>query len=195
MTDKDKDKDKDSKGFLNNTNISQLNAGLFLFYLALLGNYTGDLLPPDLMKFINSSRITQHLISFIMLLFTINLYSSSKLYKILLYTFLLWLWYLFTSKQHLYVSIVIILLLILSYSLYLMSKNIDDDKTLSESVKTHRKKIYTQIQNVCFIVIIIVACIGGYRYFIEHYRQYGKYDKNFLDFLIKYLLMGKGKKA
>ena len=163
MTDKDKDKDKDSKGFLNNTNISQLNAGLFLFYLALLGNYTGDLLPPDLMKFINSSRITQHLISFIMLLFTINLYSSSKLYKILLYTFLLWLWYLFTSKQHLYVSIVIILLLILSYSLYLMSKNIDDDNRVINNLWACLSCSLFTLVLMCTQVIFVCATtyLGG----------------------------------
>ena len=98
MSDKHKEKEQ-TGGFLNNSGITQINAGLFLFYLALLGNYTGDLIPPDLSKLINKSRMCQHVIAFIILLFTINLYSTKKLYKVFLYTFVLWLWFLLTSNN------------------------------------------------------------------------------------------------
>jgi len=38
---------------LQNTSIPKITAGLMLFYLAILGNYTGNIIPRDLSKFIN----------------------------------------------------------------------------------------------------------------------------------------------
>lgn len=181
---------------LDNTVTPKINAGLFLFYLALLGNYTGNLIPPDLAKFINKHRIMQLLISFFILLFTINLYTPNlKFLDILKYSAILWFWYLITSKQHLVASILTILLLITSFIMFNLSKNLEEDKTKSKAEKDKLIKLYNRLQNICFIVIIMVALIGGSLYFVEHYKQYGKTDKNFFDFLIKYLFMGKGGKT
>jgi hypothetical protein len=189
------DVEKEAESFLNNKSVPKISAGLLLFYLALLGNYTGDLIPPDLAKFINRSRIAQHFIAFIVLLFTINLYSENQPFqKVLLYSFLLWLWFLFTSKQHLAVSITIIVLLIVSYSAFNFSEDLQYEKQLSQAEKEKKKKILTIVQNVCFYLILFVAVIGGTSYFIEHYKEYGE-EEGFGTFMWKFFLMGKGKKA
>ncbi len=183
---------------LNNTTFSKVNAGIFLFYLALLGNYTGDLIPPDLSKFINNHRLVQHCISFFILLFTINLYTDNIHFtKIFGYTFILWVWYLLTSKQHLLTSLIIIALLLLSYISFNLSKDLDitSEEELPAPEKIDLKEKYNKFQNLCFITIFIVSIIGGTSYFIEHYKEYGKDSKTFIEFLIKYLFLGKGKRA
>lgn len=183
---------------LDNSLAPKINAGLFLFYLALLGGYTAELLSPDLVKFLGKNRIAQHLISFLMLLFTVNLYTPNiKFINIFKYSFILWIWYLLTSKQHLTASIIIIILLTLSYVAFNLADDLDNDKykELDAKERARLKKKYRSFQTICFFSVIIVSLIGGYQYFIEHYKQYGKDDKNFLDFLFKYLFMGSGKKA
>ena len=181
--------------FLNNKSIPKVTAGLMLFYLALLGNYTGDIIPPDLAKLISSSRLMQHFIAFIILLFTINLYSENQPFqKVMLYSSLLYIWFLFTSKQHLAVSITILVLLIVSYGAYNFGEDLDFDKRLTDQQKEERRKVLTMTQNICFYVIMGVASIGGLSYFIEHYKEYGA-DEGFGTFLWKYLFMGKGSKA
>ena len=54
---------------------------------------------------------------------------------------------------------------------------------------------YNKFQNFCFITIIIVSIFGGILYFIDHYNQYNKDNKNILEFLFKYIFMGKGSRA
>jgi len=183
---------------LNNKTFPKINAGLFLFYLALLGNYTGELIPPDLMKFINKHRLVQHCISFIVLLFTINLYNDKiPFQKIAGYAFLLWIWYLFTSKQHLMFSLIIIALLLLSYVTFNMSNDLDQvsQEEMHDHEKDALKHKYTKFQNFCFISVVAISMVGGTLYFIEHYKEYGKDSKTFIEFLIKYLFLGKGKRA
>ena len=175
------------------TELTNINAGLFLFYVALLGNYTGELIPPSLQRFINNNRYIQHIIAFIILLFTINLYSTLSTGKVILFTFLLWLWFLFTSKQYLYPILTIIVLLIISYAFYLLDNKLDAETDITKEVKNSRKRIYVKIQKTCFILIIIVSLVGGYFYFVDHYHQYRSKSKTFLEFLFKYFLLGKGK--
>ena len=183
---------KHKRNILDNPNFPSINAGLFLFYLAILGNYTGDLISPSLSKLINNNRLAQHAIAFFILLFTINLYSDLHVHNVLLCTILLWIWFLFTSKQQLIPSIAIIGLLVISYAFYLLTKKLETNIKISEYDKLVKKKRYVRIQNICFILIIIVSSIGGYLYFIEHYKQYRGQSKTFMAFLFKYLLRGKG---
>lgn len=184
-----------AESLLHNKSIPKVTAGLLLFYLALLGNYTGDIVPPDLSKMINSSRLAQHLIAYIILLFTINLYSENQPFqKVMLFSFLLYLWFIFTSKQHLAVSVTILVLLVISYGAYNFSEDLVHEKDLTEPQKNERRKVLTMLQNICFYAIMTVATVGGLSYFIEHYRQYGG-DESFGTFLWRYLIFGKGSKA
>lgn len=177
--------------------IGNINAGLFLFYLALVSNYTMDrILPPDLIKFFDNSRMGKHLVAFLILLFTINLYTPKlPFYQIVIYTFGIWVWYILTSKQHLVTSLIILGLLLASYIAFNISSDLDDHINKTEDVKRKEKAQLVKFQTGCFIGIGLVSIIGGYSYFIEHYRQYRSEDSSFLNFLGKYLFMGKGDRS
>jgi hypothetical protein len=177
--------------------VGNINAGLFLFYLALISNYTMDrVLPPDVIKFFDRSRMGKHVVAFLVLLFTINLYTPKlPFFHTVGYTFGIWVWYLLTSKQHLTTSFIILGLLLASYVAFNISKDLENsrDKTMEEL--DHEREMLSKFQLGCFVGIIIASTIGGYSYFIEHYRQYRDEDSSFLDFLTKYLFMGKGDRS
>ena len=176
-------------------NLGNVNAGLFLFYLALMSNYTMDrVLPPDIIKFFDDSRMGKHAISFLILLFTINLYTPKLPFgKVVAYTFGLWVWFLFTSKQHLTASFIILGLLLASYVAFNISKDMDNEAGLSSEEIDHRKEGLRKFQVACFVGVVVVSIIGGYSYFVEHYHKYAAEDAGFGDFLWKYLFMGTGR--
>ena len=182
---------------LNNDNFPKINAGLFLFYLAILGNYTGELLPNGLVTFIEKNRFVQLVISFFLLLFTVNLYTSNLGFvEIFKYSLTLWVWYILTSKQYLSTSLIIISLLLLSFVAYNLSENTDNEKNMkSKQEKKALIEKYKKFQNICFIGIIVVSIIGGGKYYLDHYRQYRKSNKNYIEFLINYLFKGRGKRS
>ena len=128
--------------------VGNLNAGLFLFYLALVSNYTMDrVLPPDLIKFFDSSRMGKHLVAFLILLFTINLYTPKlPFYQIVIYTFGIWVWYLLTSKQHLATSFIILSLLLASYVAFNISNDLNDYTNKTEEVKRKEKALLDKFQ-------------------------------------------------
>lgn len=175
--------------------VSNVNAGLFLFYLALMSNYTMDrVLPPDIIKFFDDSRMGKHVISYLILLFTINLYTPKLTFgRVVMYTTGIWVWYLFTSKQHLTASLIIIGLLLASYVAFNISKDLENDTTLDPDHRDRQRAGLAKFQVGCFVGMLVVSVIGGYSYFIEHYHKYASEDSGFGDFMWKYLFMGTGK--
>ena len=178
-------------------NIPKINAGLFLFYVAILGNYTGNILPNSLMRVLNKNRVYQYIISFFLLLFTVNLYNEDLPFKqVVGYCFLLWVWYILTIKQYLIPSVSIILLLLISYISFNLSEDLDKKfSKLDKNNKIERQKLLNKIQTTCFYLIIIISIIGGIMYFIDKYGKYRKDSKSLSSFIFKYFFRGTGKKS
>jgi hypothetical protein len=185
-----------------NKNIPKINAGLFLFYIAILGNYTGNILPNSLIRFINKYRFFQYFISFLLLLFTVNIYNDTiPFIQVIGYSFLLWIWYILTIKQYLLPSISIIVLLLISYILFNFSNDLDKKISLQQEEDNvdknilQRKKTYQKIQIICFYLIIVISCLGGVLYFLDKFKKYRKNDKSLLSFLFRYFFRGTGNKS
>ena len=175
---------------LETSNVHNINNGLMLFYLILLSNYTGNILPSRITNLINKYRIIQYIAGLILLIFTIRIFNKRHTFDIIiLYSILIWLFLFFIFKQGIITSIIIFVLLVISFICY----NIETDNkyihniTGDELQKINKK--YTIIQNVCFYLILFVSIIGGIMYFIEHYKQYRKKSSNFWIFLYKYFIL------
>jgi hypothetical protein len=178
----------------------KMNGALFLFYLALIANYTMDrVLPPELIEFFDKSRAGKHIVAFLILLFTINLYAPKFAFgKVFLYTFGIWVWFLFTSKQHLWTSFIILALLLVSYVAFNIEQDQETPKDEKEgskgdgNVTIHRPSNYLQqIQKGCFITIFIISIIGGAIYFKDHYRRFREADGSFGTFLWRYISLSR----
>ena len=176
---------------LETSNVHNINNGLMLFYLILLSNYTGNILPSRVTNLINKYRISQHLAGLILLVFTIRIFNKTHTFgMVVLYSILIWLFLFLIFKQGIVTSIIIFVLLLISFVCY----NIESDNKYIHNIKKDElkemNKKYTIIQNACFYLILLVSIIGGIIYFVEHYKQYRKKSPNFWVFLYKYFILG-----
>ena len=183
-----------------------VNASLFLFYLALGTAWMWNVLPPDLITLFNENRTIQMVFAYLAMVFTIDLYNPSankSMIGTLLYSALLFFWFILTSKLHLKSNLVIIGILFVSFLLFKYNEmnkerltELKNDKKShflqQEAVKNHISRI-AHIQQFCFFVVVMITLIGNGFYLKEHYNQYYKKDKGLLDFITKYLFLGSKK--
>lgn len=179
---------KNTKDILiKNPNIYQdfslINAGIFLFYLAFLTNFLIDIVPIHKINFIKNSKIIKYGISFFVLLFTINIYLPHiTFYKVILFVFLLWIFFLITLKQSIPINSIIIILLLTSYMFYSFEQNLDYDKIKSKTEIDNDKKLYNKIQTICFWIILFISLFGFIYNLIKNYKK-----GNFILHSINYL--------
>lgn len=181
-----------------NIKIQNLNAGLFLFFLVLTSNFTMDrILPNSLIRYLENSRLSQHIIAFLILLFTINLYATENepFYIILGYVILLWLWFLITTKMHLLPVVSILLLLLISYICYNVSLNLQYKEGLDKKRQDRIKFYLDKIQTTVFYLIIFITLIGGSIYFAEKYKKYKNNSSSLISFIFKFYFLGTGSKS
>ena len=179
--------------WFHNQVLPNLSAGLLLFYLAMLSNYTGELPPQAIVGWIKRNRLAQHLVAFLLLLFTINLYIPKKIpfYKVIFYTILLWVWFLLTAKQRWRYSIAIFTLMIASYTSLNVVQNMKYSQRFTKETRRKIKKYLILFQNVSFVIIILLSFIGAGYYFYDEYREYRSKDSSLWEFLWKYFLLSR----
>lgn len=173
-----------------------LNGALFLFYLALISNYIiYRVMSPGIVQFFENSRLGTHIIAFFVLLFATNLYAPQLPFpRVVLYAVLVWLWFILTSKQSTADNMAILLLLLASYIAFNLNQDLDYNKKQTED---HKQKMRTRLeyfQAGCFVAIILVSIVGGYTYFMAHYKSYRKKDRTFGNFLWRYLSLARSHK-
>jgi hypothetical protein len=179
--------------WFENTTFANLSAGLLLFYIALLSNFTGELAPLPIVKWVRGSRIAKQLIGFLLLLYTINLYVPAKMGfpKIIGYTFILWIWFLLTAKQRWRYSFTIFILLLISFTTLNLVDDIPYNKSISKENKAKIIRYCNLFQNISFVVIILLSVVGSAFYFYDEYREYRDQDDSFWKFILKYLLLAR----
>ena len=183
-----------SKSFwFTNTTFANLSAGLLLFYIAILSNFTGDLAPRPIVKLLRESRLAKQLIGFLLLLYTVNLYVPAEMGfpKIIGYTFILWLWFLLTAKQRYRYSFTIFILLLLSFTTLNIVDDIQYNKSLSRDTKRKIIRYCNLFQNVAFVIVIVLSLVGSAFYFYDEYQEYRHRDDSFGQFIMKYLLLAR----
>ena len=186
--------------------IEGINASLFLFYIALGTAWMWNALPPDLIALFNKNRTIQMVFAYLALVYTIDLYNPSASKSVIgsfLYSALLFLWFILTSKLHLKSNLAIMIFIFIGFLFY-KHKSLKKD-ALSELEKKKESYFFqqeilrrqikriTHIQHFCFFVVVMITLIGNVYYMKEHFHQYYNKDKGPLDFILKYLFYGSKK--
>jgi len=186
--------------------IEGINASLFLFYIALGTAWMWNALPPDLIALFNKNRTIQMVFAYLALVYTIDLYNPSASKSVIgsfLYSALLFLWFILTSKLHLKPNLAIMIFIFIGFLFY-KHKSLKKD-ALSELEKKKESYFFqqeilrrqikriTHIQHFCFFVVVMITLIGNVYYMKEHFHQYYNKDKGPLDFILKYLFYGSKK--
>lgn len=152
-------------------NISELGVPLFALYLLIFCNFSKETLGCKLQYALNENMYFKHLMTFLLLFFLVILTDPKNADKDLLtsfgFTLLTYIIFIITTRTSFIFMIVIIIFLLISYILNSIAKKKKEENKEEEFRK------YKLVQNILFIVIIILGSTGFIIYAIEKYREYG----------------------
>ncbi len=153
---------------------------ILLFFYILIGN---SLLQPLLSKqwinTVKNDRIIQHIIGFTTMLTLAILVSdeNEEYVNLILYAFIAYMWFIFSTKMDIHFNVIIIVLLLSNYiydnHLKNDNKKILDDRILNEDIKNSliiRNK--ERSQYVMFSIMTLIIC-GMFMYSNKKEVQYG----------------------
>jgi cbb3-type cytochrome oxidase subunit 3 len=151
-------------------NISELGVPLFALYLLIFCNFSKETLGCKLQYALDENMYFKHLMTFLLLFFLVILTDPKNADKDLLtsfgFTVLTYTIFIITTRTSFLFMIVIIVILLISYILNSIAKKKKEENNEEE----YRK--YKLVQNILFIILIIVGSTGFIIYAIEKYREY-----------------------
>ena len=117
--------------------IQNNSASLFILYLVISSNFLPQTFSCRLQQLLNSSMIVKHLFGFMTLLFFVVATNTKKditAINILLISVAIYLWFIISTKMHLSVWGLLIIILGIVYLLQLYESNLNDNKSNDENV-------------------------------------------------------------
>lgn len=174
--------------YISQSNIS-ISRALLIFYVLIASNYTTDLFAKQFKKFLSGNRIAQHVIGYItMLIIIMNVAGIQDTKPALLYSFIAYVWFIFTTKLDLQWNMIIILLLLFGFlyenQLLKKEKTVANDKALTqEDIKKIEEK-HNKYKTYIVISVMIITLVGTILYANKKWVQYdgenqtggGKFD-------------------
>ena len=162
---------------LEKTTEISLSKTLLLFYLVSASGFLGDLFSKDLKAFFNT-KPGQHILGLVVLMAVIIEYSGvTDVYKILLYTLLGYVWFLFTTKMNIKWNLIVIALLFVGFlyeaRLNKKEKDASQDQALDQDNINNIKNKNNKLKNIIILSIGVVTLIGGFSFYTEKKVQYG----------------------
>jgi hypothetical protein len=171
--------------------IGSLLGGVFIFYLLLSGNYTGELLNCQFQNILRNSIIVKHVVGFLMMYFFVNMASTNVNWNAgikLGLSFILFLLFLLSNRCDGYIVFANICLMGLIYILQLArdtDQNIVDDESSSEDdKKAAMEKInsFRIVQILSTVTLFILIGFGFILYIGRRKLEYGQ-QFNYKDLL------------
>ncbi len=183
----------------NNLTFNNINSTfytLFGFILALFSAWSWQLLPHHLIEIFDTSRRAQLIVLFMLIMFTINLFSPEiPFLDIVMKSVLLFFIYLTITKQS--VKSFIIMMVCLTINA-IISNYIQHYKILlkqTENTEEHDQyqdkiDLLQKTLNGSLVITICVIIYGVSRYFSKQYKDHYKPSQNLMEFILKFLLEG-----
>ena len=132
---------------------------LFLFIFILLGKHISDLLACSVSNIINTHFIIKHFIGFFILYTTIiSLETNKSLKELFINSFLIYIWFIITVKTTRRINISIIILLLITYFVYLYNEKLKQNKNDKNNKKLI--KILDLYEKYIVYVLIILSIFG-----------------------------------
>lgn len=176
------------KKFDNNHSIG-ISKILLLFILLVASPNTNTLLSKQMKDYIDENRYVQHIIAFLMLLVVIDIsYPSIEFYKLIIYSIIVYLLFLGSTKLDLHWNITIFILLFLSF-IYENKIDSNEDDMLDDPYLDNDTKMDILRNNRYFkygtmTLIVFLISLGTYFYNDRKMVQYGG-SYNFMKYLFE----------
>tara|TARA_B110000444_G_scaffold244888_1_gene264765 strand:- start:604 stop:1167 length:564 start_codon:yes stop_codon:yes gene_type:complete len=155
----------------------------FAFYLIISSNYLGELFGCKFREFLSSNMIIKHILGiftfgFLVILSSIDFEEENVIYNGILLTIILYIWFLLSTKTHVYITLIIV---ILFFVMYVISNRIKYLKNKKKS--TEKLEVINRYILIITGVITIFGVINyGYLKKLELNKRNEKF--NLLSFLI-----------
>ena len=132
---------------------------LFLFIFILLGKHISDLLACSVSNIIKTHFIIKHFIGFFILYTTIiSLETNKSLGELFINSFLIYIWFIITVKTTRRINISIIILLLITYFVYLYNEKLKENKNNKNN--KNLIKILDLYEKYIVYVLIILSVFG-----------------------------------
>ena len=155
--------------------------GIFLIFLALMGNFLAPTLSCNIQTLFMNNIIAKHFIVFLLIFYTIHIFYDDEVDIITLFlnSFIIYILFILFSKQQLYFSYAIILMMFVEYLIYASisynEKKLKNNETSNNKLNNEIKKL-KQLSNIIAYLILFILIIG----FISYYnKQKNSYKNNF----------------
>jgi hypothetical protein len=157
---------------------TSLSKVLLIFYLAIAGNFTSNLLSKQLRNFFEENRIAQHMIALITLLVLVIAVGGIIDTKVaIIYTIVGYIWFIFTTKLDIQWNIIIILILLIGYlyenSLDNKEKLMASDNALTNDDKRAVISRDNSMKSYIVLAAMAVTIVGTFMYSTKKHVQYG----------------------
>jgi hypothetical protein len=152
---------------------------LFIIYLLISCNFLAQLFSCQLQQLLANSMLVKHIFGFTTMLFCIIFVDSTiqkegKYVEGIAYAIIFYLWFWVTTKTHLYVTLIIIILFLIIYSLQIHKNTLDQEENINE---------ISNYQQILALIAFIVTIFGFIHYYLLKSDEY-KDNWNYIDFFI-----------
>lgn len=166
-----------------------VNTSLFLVYLAFITAWGDKLLPADVVTYLDNHRLGQLVTGIFIILFSLEIFTNDDMNTIetIVYTFLIFIAYIITSKQSPTFFIITLGLLTINY---FIDKSIRLNNKGEKEFISIRMDILEKIYKIVNISIVLMVLLGGSFYIHKQYIDHRSESSNIVMFLFKYFLEG-----
>ena len=144
---------------------------LFLILIIICGNYFGELLPCRIQKKLKTSMVAKYIFLFLTLFFFVLYSTEDSIFKNFYQTIVIFIFFIFLSKNTYTFFLLNCILLFIIYILYLEENELKENKNIKLSINI--------LISICSIFIII----GFILYLLDKKRKFKK-KFNFKTFLL-----------
>jgi len=156
---------------------------LVLFIIILITGYSDRLLPPRVIDFLDTNRIAQVVVTYLLILFSDDKMDDiSRAFK---RSFVIFIVYIIVSKQSIEFFCATVLLLLI---IYFINKQKDIYKKKGQEKSAKQLDV---TEKILYSIVTLVVIIGFSSYFMKQYSAHGSKSSNILMFMIKFLLVGR----
>ena len=165
----------------------------FAIYLIIACNYIGEIFGCKFRKLLQDNIYMKHLVAYLTFLFLVilvsveNITTKEGLLNSLLYSVIFYVWFILTTSTYIWITILIIILFFVMYSIKLRIKNIENIKEKREEEETLIK-----VNNIILIISLIITILGVLHYMYLKYNELNK-RKNIKNFSLVTFFLGKVK--
>ena len=163
-----------SLSIIDNNTLKTTIRGIFLLILAVSGNFIAETLGCKSQKLLSENMYVKHIILIFILFFSIDFVKSdSRMHPkyILSMTAFVYILFIMFSRMNIHFTLFIFLLLM---ALYTNQTFINYYTKLTDDVSKKKAERLINIQNKCYIFVIILLIIGFIDYFMKQYKDHKK---------------------